>query len=154
MIFKSFLKNYFGENLLLKTKLLINNGDDLFVKSIFVSCILLIHTHITQWTFSLLLKNKTQIPILSSFELECYSLIQCSVWGLGLSPNVLSDIFLIDFFLSLICNKTASIRDKLWSIIDMQWWNEGSSWGEIDQQRNIWSKACVLERQIFFTWGS
>lgn len=32
----------------LKTKLLINNGDDLFVKSIFVSCILLIHTHITQ----------------------------------------------------------------------------------------------------------
>lgn len=46
--FKSFLKNYFGENLLLKTKLLINNGDDLFVKSIFVSCILPIHTHITQ----------------------------------------------------------------------------------------------------------
>lgn len=44
--FKFFLKNYFGENLLLKIKLLINNGDDLFVKSIFVFCILLIYIYI------------------------------------------------------------------------------------------------------------
>lgn len=99
-------------------------------------------------------KTKHKFPYFQVLNLNAinWSSAQYEDWDWVL--NVLSDIFLIDFFLSLICNKTASIRDKLWSIIDMQWWNEGSSWGEIDQQRNIWSKACVLERQIFFTWGS